>query len=40
MGYNITHEAVDRHANGPLRDKLALRWLGHAAKSRITPTAT
>ena len=27
-GINIAHEAVDRHANGPLRDKLALRWLG------------
>ncbi|HEY6072765.1 MAG TPA: acetate--CoA ligase [Anaerolineales bacterium] len=27
-GLNIAHEAIDRHANGPLRDKLALRWLG------------
>ncbi len=27
-GINIAHEAVDRHANGPNRDKLALRWLG------------
>jgi acetyl-CoA synthetase len=27
-GINIAHEAVDRHANGPLKDKLALRWLG------------
>jgi acetyl-CoA synthetase len=27
-GINIAHEAVDRHANGPLCDKLALRWLG------------
>lgn len=27
-GINIAHEAVDRHANGPLRHKLALRWLG------------
>ncbi len=26
-GINIAHEAVDRHANGPLRDKVALRWL-------------
>ena len=25
---NIAHEAIDRHANGPLRDHLALRWLG------------
>ncbi len=27
-GLNIAHEAVDRHANGPRRDQLALRWLG------------
>ena len=27
-GINIAHEAVDRHANGPKRDQLALRWLG------------
>jgi acetyl-CoA synthetase len=27
-GINIAYEAVDRHANGPKRDKLALRWLG------------
>ncbi len=26
-GLNIAHEAVDRHANGSLRDHLALRWL-------------
>jgi acetyl-CoA synthetase len=25
---NIAHEAVDRHANGPRRDHLTLRWLG------------
>ncbi|MFI5398024.1 MAG: acetate--CoA ligase [Candidatus Binatia bacterium] len=28
QGLNIAHEAVDRHANGPRRDHLALRWLG------------
>jgi len=28
QGLNIAHEAVDRHAAGPLRDHLALRWLG------------
>ncbi len=28
MGINIAHEAVDRHANGPQRDHLAIRWLG------------
>ena len=27
-GLNIAHEAVDRHANGPLREHLAIRWLG------------
>ena len=27
-GLNIAHVAVDRHANGPRRDYLALRWLG------------
>jgi len=27
-GLNICYEAVDRHAAGPLRDHLALRWLG------------
>ncbi|WP_373047129.1 acetate--CoA ligase [Vulgatibacter sp.] len=27
-GLNIAHEAVDRHAAGPLRDRVALRWLG------------
>jgi acetyl-CoA synthetase len=27
-GINIAYEAIDRHAAGPKRDKLALRWLG------------
>ena len=27
-GLNIAHEAVDRHAAGPLADHLALRWIG------------
>jgi acetyl-CoA synthetase len=27
-GINIAYEAVDRHATGPKRNKLALRWLG------------
>jgi acetyl-CoA synthetase len=26
-GLNIAHEAVDRHASGPLADKIAIRWL-------------
>jgi len=31
-GLNIAHEAVDRHANGPLRNHLAFRWLGKNGK--------
>lgn len=27
-GLNIAHEAIDRHANGPLAEKTALIWLG------------
>ena len=27
-GFNLAHEAVDRHAHGPLRNRLAIRWLG------------
>ncbi|TFH66045.1 MAG: acetate--CoA ligase, partial [Gemmatimonadales bacterium] len=27
-GLNIAHEAVDRHAAGPLRQRIAIRWLG------------
>ncbi|HZV82885.1 MAG TPA: AMP-binding protein, partial [Geobacteraceae bacterium] len=27
-GLNLAHEAVDRHADGPLRQKIAIRWLG------------
>ena len=27
-GLNIAHEAVDRHAEGPRADHLAIRWLG------------
>ena len=26
-GLNIAHEAVDRHAAGPRRDRAAIRWL-------------
>jgi acetyl-CoA synthetase len=36
-GLNIAHEAVDRHAAGPLHDSLALRWLGkHGAAQDFT----
>jgi len=27
-GLNIAHEAIDRHAAGPRRERVALRWLG------------
>ena len=33
-GVNIAHEAVDRHAGGALRDKLAIRWLGREGAAR------
>jgi acetyl-CoA synthetase len=28
QGLNIAHEAIVRHASGPLRDHLAIRWIG------------
>jgi len=31
-GLNIAHEAVDRHAAGPRRDCVAIRWLGKAGQ--------
>ncbi len=34
QGLNIAHEAVDRHAAGPRRDHVALRWLGGNGKVR------
>ena len=33
-GYNIAHEAVDRHAAGPRSAKVAIRWLGKAGERR------
>jgi acetyl-CoA synthetase len=33
-GLNIAHEAVDRHARGPRRKKVALRWLGKEGERR------
>src|SRR5512143_633522 len=33
-GLNIAHEAVDRHAAGPLRDRLALRFLSKKGERR------
>jgi len=33
-GLNIAHEAIDRHANGPLSDKTALLWLGINGEKR------
>jgi hypothetical protein len=32
-GLNIAHEAVDRHAEGPRHDHVALLWLGSAEGS-------
>lgn len=33
-GLNIAHEAIDRHANGPLADKTALIWLGENSERK------
>jgi acetyl-CoA synthetase len=33
-GLNIAHEAVDRHAQGPLRDHIAIRWLSQTDRVR------
>jgi len=33
-GLNIAHEAVDRHAAGPLHDHVALRWIGKTGVHR------
>jgi acetyl-CoA synthetase len=33
-GLNIAHEAVDRHAAGHLRDRVAIRWLGRDGARR------
>jgi acetyl-CoA synthetase len=33
-GLNIAHEAVDRHAAGPLSKHLAIRWLGKRGETR------
>jgi len=33
-GLNIAHEAVDRHAQGAMADKLAIRWLGKNGETR------
>ena len=33
-GLNIAHEAIDRHANGELRDKTALLWLGQNGEKK------
>ncbi len=33
-GLNIAHEAVDRHAAGPCRTKVTLRWLGKEGEVR------
>ncbi|WP_366656747.1 acetate--CoA ligase [Fodinicurvata sp. EGI_FJ10296] len=33
-GLNIAHEAVDRHANGELAERIAMRWLGKDGERR------
>jgi acetyl-CoA synthetase len=33
-GLNIAYEAVDRHVAGPLRDKVAIRWIGKNEERR------
>jgi acetyl-CoA synthetase len=33
-GYNIAHEAVDRHVRGERADKTAIRWLGKSGERR------
>lgn len=33
-GLNIAYEAVDRHATGSRRDRVALRWIGKSGSSR------
>jgi acetyl-CoA synthetase len=33
-GLNIAYECVDRHANSPRRDRLALRWLSKSGEAR------
>ena len=36
-GLNIAHEAVDRHATGPLAERVAMRWIGrHGERRDIT----
>jgi acetyl-CoA synthetase len=35
QGLNIAHEAVDRHATGPLADRQVLRWLGQSGARRV-----
>ncbi len=39
-GLNKAHEAIDRHANGRDRDKLAMIWEGKTASAKTTPSAT
>jgi acetyl-CoA synthetase len=34
QGLNIAHEAVDRHAAGALRERVAIRWLGRSGARR------
>jgi acetyl-CoA synthetase len=33
-GYNMAHEAVDRHAAGPRAERVAIRWIGKSGARR------
>ena len=37
-GLNIAHEAVDRHAMGPLGARIALRWIGRSDEPATSVT--
>jgi hypothetical protein len=34
-GLNIAHEAIDRHAAGPRRDRVAIHWLGKDGATKL-----
>ena len=36
---NVAHEAIDRHANGRRRDKVALVWEGRVVSGKPIPSA-
>ena len=38
-GLNLAYEAIDRHANGPRRDRIAMYWEGAGGEESSTPSA-